>query len=171
MTNHSYFNLSGDIKRPITDEYLKIDCDYILELDQTCIPTGKKINVENTPFDFKKKMMIGNRIDDDHKQIKIGHGYDHVFILNNSQNQIKLNDIISGRNMTIDTNQDCVVIYSMNFPDDIELYNGKKTQRRYGICFETQAPPIGKDMCFIEDSILNKGEKYIQKTTYRFYLD
>ena len=52
MTNHSYFNLSGDIKRPITDEYLKIDCDYILELDQTCIPTGKKINVENTPFDF-----------------------------------------------------------------------------------------------------------------------
>lgn len=42
MTNHSYFNLSGNIERPITDEYLKVDCDYILELDETCVPTGKK---------------------------------------------------------------------------------------------------------------------------------
>lgn len=168
MTNHSYFNLSGNIKRPITDEYLKLDCDYILELDETCVPTGKKISVENTPFDFKKEMLIGDRIDDNHKQIQIGCGYDHAFILNNNQNQIKLTDKISGRNMIIDTNQECAVIYSMNFPDDVKLYNGKQTQRRYGICFETQAPPIGRNMCFIENSILNEDKKYIQKTTYMF---
>ncbi len=171
MTNHSYFNLSGDIKRPIIDEYLKVDCDYILELDKTCVPTGKKISVENTPFDFKKEMRIGDRINHNHKQIQIGCGYDHIFVLNNSQNQIKLNDRISGRNMRIDTDQNCVVIYSMNFPDDIELYNGKKIQRRYGICFETQAAPIGRDMCFIEDSLLNKGEKYTHKTTYTFSIN
>ena len=43
MTNHSYFNISGNIKRPITEKYLKVDCDHILELDETCVPTGKKI--------------------------------------------------------------------------------------------------------------------------------
>lgn len=63
-------------------------------------------------------MLIGERIDDNNKQIQIGCGYDHAFILNDTKNQIKLNDIISGRNMIIDTDQDCVVIYSMNFPDD-----------------------------------------------------
>ena len=130
----------------------------------------KKISVENTPFDFTKEMLIGERIDDNNKQIQIGCGYDHAFILNDTKNQIKLNDIISGRNMIIDTDQDCVVIYSMNFPDDVELYNGNKTQRRYGICFETQAAPIGRNMCFIEASLLDKGEKYIQKTIYKFFV-
>ena len=54
MTNHSYFNLSGNIKRPVTDCYLKLDSDKILELDETCVPTGREINIDNTPFDFKK---------------------------------------------------------------------------------------------------------------------
>lgn len=42
LTNHSYFNLSGNIKRPITESFLKLDSDKILELDSTCVPTGKK---------------------------------------------------------------------------------------------------------------------------------
>lgn len=168
LTNHSYFNLSGDIKRPVTDEYLRLDCDKILELDETCAVTGKFIQVDNTPFDFRKMTCIGDRIDADDKQIQIGCGYDHAFILNNNDDQIYLEDKLSGRTMTINTNQKCAVIYSMNFPDNVTLYNGKDNQRRYGICFETQAPPIGRNMCFIEDSILNKEEKYLQKTTYKF---
>ena len=170
MTNHSYFNLSGDIKRPITDEHLKLDCDYILELDETCVPSGEKLSVKNTPFDFTSENLIGERIDDNHKQIQIGCGYDNPFVLNESKEQIKLKDCTSGRNMVIDTDQNCVVIYTMNFPDNVKLYNDKETQRRYGICFETQAPPIGRNMCFIEDSLLNKDEKYLQKTTYKFFV-
>lgn len=168
LTNHSYFNLSGNIKRPITEQYLKLDSDYILELDETCATTGEKINVDKTPFDFRKTTCIGDRIDDDNKQIQIGCGYDHAFLLNNNQDQICLLDNVSKRTMTISTNQKCAVIYSMNFPDNVTLYNGKDTQRRYGICFETQAPPIGRDMCFIDDSILTKEDKYFHKTTYKF---
>ena len=63
MTNHSYFNLSGDIKRTITQCNLKVDSDEILELDYTCVPTGKKINVGNTPFDFRTLKNIGKDID------------------------------------------------------------------------------------------------------------
>lgn len=170
LTNHSYFNLSGDIKRPITDEYLRLDCDGILELDETCAPTGEILKVDNTPFDFRKTTCIGDRIDADDKQIQIGCGYDHAFALNNNEDQVYLEDKLSGRTMTIDTNQKCAVIYSMNFPDNVTLYNGKDNQRRYGICFETQAPPIGRNMCFIEDSLLNKDDKYYQKTTYKFSL-
>ncbi|MGL5345834.1 MAG: aldose epimerase family protein [Peptostreptococcaceae bacterium] len=168
LTNHSYFNLSGNIKSPITEQYLTLASDYILEIDETCATTGKKINVEQTPFDFRKTECIGDRIDDNHKQIQIGCGYDHSFLLNNTEEQISLVDNVSRRSMTISTNQKCAVIYSMNFPDNVPLYNGKDTQRRYGICFETQAPPIGRGLCFIEDSIINKDDKYLQKTTYKF---
>lgn len=169
MTNHSYFNLSGNLKRPVTEQYMKLDSSYLAEIDDTCIPTGKTLDVENTPFDFRYLKCIGDEIDANHEQIKIGCGYDHPFLLDNSKS-IYMEDKISKRNMTITTNQKSVVIYSMNFPDDEILYNDKKTQRRFGICFETQAPPIGRDMCFIEDSILNKEDKYLQKTVYKFGL-
>ena len=167
LTNHSYFNLSGDIKRPITESFLKLDSDKILELDNTCVPTGKKINVEGTPFDFRNLKCIGKDIDDEHEQIKIGNGYDHVFLLNNEKS-IYMEDPISQRTMTINTDQNAVVMYTMNCDDNLPSYNGTKPKMRYGICFETQAPPIGRNMCFLEESIINKGNKYNQKTVYTF---
>ncbi|MCR8744437.1 aldose epimerase family protein [Romboutsia lituseburensis] len=167
LTNHSYFNLSGNIKAPITTQYLKIDSDYILELDETCAVTGKSINVKDTAFDFNNMKCIGEDIDCNNDQIKIGSGYDHTFLLNKN-GKIHLEDRASKRVLDISTDQKSVVVYSMNFPDEFKLYNGKKAQRRFGICFETQAPPIGRNMCFIKDSILNKGEVYKQKTVYKF---
>lgn len=167
LTNHSYFNLSGNIKSPITTQYLTIDSDYILELDETCAVTGKSINVKDTAFDFNNMKCIGKDIDCDNEQIKIGNGYDHTFLLNKNR-KIHLEDRVSKRVLDISTDQKSVVVYSMNFPDDFKLYNGKKAQRRFGICFETQAPPIGRNMCFIKDSILNKDEVYKQKTVYKF---
>lgn len=168
MTNHTYFNLSGNLKESITNQCMKVDSNYILELDKNCIPTGKYINVEKTPFDFRYLKCIGQDIDDKKdKQILVGFGYDHVFMLN--KGYIHLEDNMSKRAMDITTNQDCVVIYSMNFTDELTLYNNKTKQRRYGICFETQAPPIGHNMCFLENSILNKGSIYNQVTEYKFY--
>lgn len=167
MTNHCYFNLSGNIKRPITESYLKVDSEYILELDNTCVPSGKLIKVENTPFDFSNLKLIGKHIDDNHEQIKIGNGYDHVFMLNKDK-EIYMEDKESKRNMTIETNQESVVIYTSNWQHEKVAYTGRVPQLRHGICFETQAPPIGKDMCFMENSMLHKGEEYYQKTDYIF---
>lgn len=168
MTNHTYFNLSGNLKEPITKQYMEVDSTYILELDKNCTPTGKYINVDKTPFDFRVLKCIGEDIDDKKDvQIKIGCGYDHIFMLN--KGNIHLEDKKSKRAMDIITNQECVVIYSMNFTDELALYNNKIMQRRYGICFETQSPPIGHNMCFLENSILSKGSTYNQVTEYKFY--
>lgn len=169
MTNHTYFNLSGNLKSPVTDQFMKINSSKIVEIDDTCVPTGNLLDVENTPFDFTSLKCIGDDIDKNNNQIKIGSGYDHPFLLNDEK-VIYMEDKVSKRNMTIETNQKSVVVYSMNFTDDEVLYNDKINQRRFGICFETQAPPIGRDMCFIEDSILYKEDVYMQKTTYKFGL-
>ena len=61
--------------------------------------------------------------------------------------------------MTIQTSQDAVVIYTMNSQQKKNTYMGKLPPIRHGICFETQAPPIGKDMCFIDRSILKENEQ------------
>ena len=170
MTNHSYFNLSGNIKRPITDSYLKLDSDEILELDETCVPTGKIIKVDSTPFDFRNIKLIGQDIDKkEDKQIEIGNGYDHVFMLNENK-KIYMEDKISKRNMTIKTNQESVVIYTMNYEHEKVSYTGKIPQIRHGVCFETQSPPIGRNMCYLEKSLLEKDEEYEHKTEYIFAL-
>ena len=172
MTNHTYFNLSGNLKNPITNQLLKIDSDYILEIDETGVPTGKQLDVSSTPFDFRKITKIGDRIDSNHNQIKLANGYDHPFVLkdNKTQDIICMKDIDSGRYMKITTNQNYVVIYSMNFTNGELLYNNTKNNIRYGICFETQNPPIGYNQTFLKNSILKKGEKYIQTTNYKFGL-
>lgn len=169
MTNHSYFNLSGNIKRPVTDLYLKLDSDNYLELDNTSVPTGKILDVKETPFDFRNLKQVGKDIDENHEQIKIGKGYDHAFILNNDK-KIYLEDKKTKRNMTIKTNQDAVVIYTMNSKQRVKTYLGTTPPIRHGICFETQAPPIGRNMCFLEKSLLKKNQEYVQRTIYSFGL-
>lgn len=125
MTNHSYFNLSGNIKRPVTDFNLKLDCDSFLELDETSIPTGKILKVkDNKPFDFTELKSIGKDIDDNNQQIKFGKGYDHAFLLKDDK-KIYVEDPKSKRNMTIQTSQDAVVIYTMNSQQKKNTYMGK----------------------------------------------
>jgi aldose 1-epimerase len=171
LTNHSYFNLSGNVKENILNHLLCIDSNHILELDSTQVPTGKLLNVENTSFDFRKEKKIGQNIDDECEQIKIGCGYDHTWLLNKENNcKVHMYHEASGRALDIYTDQASVVVYSMNFPDEEILFTERKAKKRDGICFETQSPPIGINGSFIEYSTLKSCEKYNKETTYKFYI-
>ena len=167
ITNHSYFNLSGDYKKDILDEKLKITSNKILKIDENGTTTGETYNVLNTPFDFNDFHKIGERINNKDKQLELGCGYDHTFMFN-EENNIVLKDKESGRVMEIETNQESVVVYSMNFPDTLMLKGNIKPKKRIGICFETQAPPIGYNEVFKEKSLLSKGETYSKYTKYKF---
>lgn len=172
MTNHSYFNLSGNNRRNVLDHKLFIDSDKICELDEYLIPTGEFLNVKNTPFDFRDSKAVGKDIYIDNNQIKIGSGYDHPWILNkNCKYDIEIREEESGRKMKISTNQKAVVCYSMNFPDDLKLDIGSKANKYDGICFETQGLPIGYNDCFIDGIILKAGDEYKQKTSFIFEVE
>lgn len=169
LTNHSYFNLSGNAKSTVLDEKLYIDSDKICELDENLIPTGNFLSVENTPFDFREAKKIGKDINKENTQLKIGSGYDHPWVLNkNEEFDAILIDEKSGRSMKVKTNQRAVVCYSMNFPDDLPLDKGVPAKKHDGICFETQSLPVGYEDCFLKDIILKKGEEYYQKTSFKF---
>jgi aldose 1-epimerase len=171
LTNHSYFNLSGNYKRGITDQFIKIASASFLELDNNFIPTGKLIDVKGTPMDFNKRKLVGKDINSHYEQLKIANGYDHPWLLEGSANQVEMYDAESGRKMTISTTYPAVVVYSFNFPDSERLKSGKTAQKHDGICFETQYEPNGINTEGLNKSILQPGESYYERTEYKFSIE
>lgn len=170
LTNHSYFNLTGNYKASVMDEILTMNSDYYLAIDENSCPTGEKIPTKDSAFDFNEEKAIGKDIDKEDKQIILGNGYDHCFLFNEKEakGKIKLTDKTSGIVMDIETDNPAVVIYTMNFPDGIAVEGGKVLDKRYAICFECQNPPIGKNQSFKEYSLIKANEKYKRKTSYKF---
>ena len=81
MTNHAYFNLSGDpAGHSITEDILQINASAYTPVDSTFMTTGEIASVEGTPFDFREPKVIGLEIDADNEQIRNGHGYDHNWV-------------------------------------------------------------------------------------------
>lgn len=169
LTNHSYYNLSGNCKEDILNHELYIDSDFLVELNNKEVPTGNLIEVTRGPFDFNLPKTIGRDIEDPHSQLEIGQGYDHPWILNGGdQVKLKLIHKGSGRCMDMYTNNNCVILYTMNYIDDEVMENGNKPRRRDGIAIETQSPPIGVSDCFKKYSYLKSGEEYFKETIYKF---
>ncbi|MBF8983245.1 galactose mutarotase [Lutibacter sp. B2] len=168
LTNHSYFNVSGNYKRKVTEQYLKIKSNYFLELNRNQISTGKLIDVKNTPMDFKECKLIGKDIECNYEQLIMTNGYDHTWVLNGKKNQIEMIDLLSGRKMIITTTYPSVVVYSYNFPNNEKLKYGNIGSKYDGICFETQYEPDGMNHENLTSAILDVGRKYYEKTEYKF---
>ena len=169
ITNHCYFNLSGDYKEDILNHTLKMNCDRFLAIDENGGVTGEIIPVNNTEFDFIEEKKIGQDIEGSSKQMKLGYGYDHPFMFNeNEKGNVELYDEKSGRYMKVTTEYPCVVVYSQNFIDGLVLKEGKETKKRNGICLEVQYPPIGYNESFKEFSILKAHEIFNKETIYEF---
>lgn len=165
LTNHSYFNLSGNLKRNILNHEVMLDSDYFLELDATLIPTGKKSPVAETVFDFREWRPIKGGIESAHPQTKlVGDGYDHPFLLNGrQQKQIALLDNISGRRLEMETDEPCVVFYTGNMLGNDFSIRGIQAEKHLGICLETQKPPN-----LISSLMVEANQVYQSMTKYVF---
>ncbi len=174
LTNHCYFNLSGDGSKDCLDEVLWLDADQFTAVDADVAVTGEVLSVEGTPFDFRTPTAIGQRIDDEsNQQIKNGHGYDHNWILNNKGDITKsfatLFDPNTGIEMAMYTDQPGVQFYAGNFLDGSFVgKKGVKYPRRSAFCFETQHYPDSPNHPEWPSTTLRPGEKYQTTTIYKF---
>ncbi|MGD1817209.1 MAG: aldose epimerase family protein [Pleomorphochaeta sp.] len=167
MTNHSYFNLSGDPKTTILDHQLLLNCDKYVEIDDKLIPTGELLSVENTPFDFRLPHTIGERIE------KTGNGYDHALCFADYTGQLTLVGTFkcdrTNIMMDIFTTLPSVQLYSGNFIGEKEINkDGSKGLKNSGICFETQFYPDSPNNENFPSIVLKKCEKYDHTTIYQF---
>jgi aldose 1-epimerase len=169
LTQHSYFNLSGNYKRTSLEHSLKIPADSFVEIDKTGMITNIVKNVKNTSFDFNTLTNIEKNIDPEDTQIQNASGaYDHTFILNNSQN-IELYDKISGRKMIVNTDAPAVIFYnSTKMGDNMKLTGGFNSRRFLGACLETQHVPNAVNFNGFKVPVLKKGETYKSKTVFKF---
>lgn len=170
ITNHSYFNLSG-AKENIYDHQLRLYSDKFACIDANGLPTGEFRETKGTPFDFSSFTRIGDVIDCEDEQLKLGNGFDHPFLFDRTYDQAVLYHPASGRRLTISTTLPGAQIYSGNFLDGRIGKQGVPYPKRMALCIETQNLP---DAIHIEprpSTILRKGEAYDEMTTYAFEVD
>jgi aldose 1-epimerase len=170
VTNHSYFNLSGNLKRDILDHRLTLKSERFLELNEDLIPTGELLSVENTPFDFRAGRDIKDGVLSRSPQnVLAGKGYDHPFILKENQNkEIYLYDEESGRGLVIETDQPAVVLYTGTQLADNFSIRGVTSRKYLGLCLETQGLPDSLNHSHFPSAILEKDKLYKSVTKYTF---
>ncbi|SHS67137.1 aldose 1-epimerase [Mycobacteroides abscessus subsp. abscessus] len=169
MTNHSYFNLSGDLKRDTLDHSLQIKSSKYLELNDELLPL-KIAEVQGTPFDFTAGHRIREGAESDFSQNKLaGGGYDHPFILDtNHDNEIILQDDESGRSLTIETEEVAVVLYSGTQIQENGEIRGVPARKYLGLCLETQGLPDAVHHTEYPSCWIEKDEEVTKVTTYKF---
>lgn len=169
LTQHSYFNLAG--MGDVLGHELEVRASAYTPLGADLIPTGVLALVEGTPLDFRAPHRIGERIDADDAQLRIGAGYDHNFALDGAAGTLRpaarLADPASGRALEVATTEPGMQLYTGNYLDATGK-GGRRYGPRAGVCLETQHYPDAPNQPGFPSTILRPGEAYRSRTEFRF---
>ncbi len=173
MTNHSYFNLSGDPSRTILDHLLTVDADSYTPVDSTYMTTGEIAPVEGTPMDFRTETAVGARLHENNEQLKNANGYDHNWVLATAgdaeRTAARLVSPETGICLTVRTTEPGLQIYSGNFLDGtVKGKGGIVYNPRTAICLETQHYPDSPNKPQWPSTLLRPGETYESLCIYGF---
>ena len=173
LTNHTYFNLSGEGNPSILNEKLTLDASKYTPVNATLIPTGQLAPVAGTPFDFTHPTTIGSRIAEDNQQLKFAGGYDHNWVVDGTVGQLrraaKVYDPASGRVLSVATTDPGVQFYTGNFLDGtLTGKSGKPYPKRSALCLETQFFPDSPNHPNFPSTLLQPGQTFHSETTWTF---
>ena len=155
LTNHSYFNLSGNPDNTIYEDILKINSNYLIGINENSIPS-ETINLDSNISNFKEAKKLEEFFKADNEQKTIANnGIDHPYIFNEKIGKLEIKNLESGIKMSVETNNPAVVIYTANYLQDIGF------KKHSAICFETQEVPN-----LYRDKNINVYPTFIDENTH-----
>jgi aldose 1-epimerase len=177
FTGHAFFNLSGDLGRPVLDHVVTIPATRVLEINEALVPTGRMREVAGTPLDFRTPTPIGARIGQDYDLLKLAGGYDHTFIPDGAERpglrlHARVHEPTSGRVLEVLSDEPGLQFYSGNFlegkaPRDLGKGNTLYVFRS-GFCLEPQHYPDSPNHPEFPSTVLRAGQWYAGQIVYRF---
>jgi len=166
-TQHAYFNLSGNLERTIYDHILLINGNKVADINEASSFTTELIPVEGTRFDFTKQAVVNPAEKPESALFDRATGYDHLYILNDTDHAATFYDPISGRKLEIYTTEPTMQFYAGNYiTDELLFEGGRKGEIHLGACFETHQNPFD-----FKSQILSPGDLYKQTATWVFSKD
>ena len=174
LTNHSYFNLSGNDARDVMGNMVTLHAERFTPVDATLIPTGERRAVAGSPFDFRTAHRVGDRIRDaKDQQIRFGRGYDHNFIVDGAAGSLRpaavVADPVSGRTMEMSVTAPGIQFYTGNFMDGTFFGKNQRAYRQGdAICLEPGVFPDSPNHADFPTARLNPGQNYVNTIVYKF---
>ncbi len=172
ITNHCYFNLGGHNSGTILDHVAQFNAGMTTPVGEGLIPTGEIVSVEGTPFDFRKAKRIGDEIDADNEQLKLGSGYDHNLVIDGADGTRRTFATVTcpetGITMQCSTTLPAFQFYAGNFLDAENAKDGATYGKRDGFCLETQFHPDCINHENFPDPVFGPEREYDSLTVYKF---
>lgn len=171
MTNHSYFNLSGDMTQTALDQILFIDAPYYTPFNQDQVPTGELRSVKGTALDFTQPKVISQDIG----SAEARGGYDHNFSLSGDITKVSASLLSpkTGIRMDVYTDQPGMQFYSGSWVGGrTPGKHGEPYRSRCGVCLETQFYPDAVNHPeWGQPAVLRPGKPFEYKCVYKFSVD
>jgi aldose 1-epimerase len=174
LTQHAHWNLAGAGRGTTDDHRLEVVADAYLPVGPTMLPTGEVAAVDGTPFDLRRGARVGDVVRSDHRQVLLGRGVDHAFVLGTPdadglRTAARLEDPASGRTLTVRTDQPGLQVYAGNVFDGRDVGRGGRSYRQGdGIALETQRFPDAPSHPHFPSVVLRPGEGYRSETWFTF---
>jgi aldose 1-epimerase len=176
VTQHTYFNLSGNPANEVDEHELQIISQYYLPVNKLQVPTGQIAGVRGTPFDFTQFKKIGKDIGNNNEQLILSGGYDHSFVLEKEYTPLLkhaaiVKEPVTKIKMDVYTMEPAIHFYSGNFLANVNGKNNVVYNKRSGFCLETQHFPDAPNHPHFPSTLLKAGEQFYSKTIFKFSVE